>query len=62
MVDACNQSGIHYLDITGKEDVLASIAQRGAEAQAAKIMLRPGAGFDVVPSGCLATHLKRRLP
>jgi short subunit dehydrogenase-like uncharacterized protein len=25
-------------------------------------MLMPGAGFDVVPSDCLAAHLKRRLP
>jgi short subunit dehydrogenase-like uncharacterized protein len=25
-------------------------------------MLLPGAGFDVVPSDCLAAHLKRRLP
>jgi len=26
------------------------------------IMLLPGAGFDVVPSDCLAAHLKQRLP
>jgi short subunit dehydrogenase-like uncharacterized protein len=25
-------------------------------------MLMPGVGFDVVPSDCLAAHLKRRLP
>ncbi len=25
-------------------------------------MLLPGVGFDVVPSDCLAAHLKRRLP
>jgi short subunit dehydrogenase-like uncharacterized protein len=62
MVDACLRSGIHYLDITGEEDVLDSVAQRGAEAQAAKVMLLPGAGLDVVPSDCLAVHLKRRLP
>ena len=35
---------------------------RGAEAAAAGVMLLPGAGFDVVPSDCLAAHLKRRLP
>ncbi|MDQ3179665.1 MAG: hypothetical protein M3Q33_04000, partial [Acidobacteriota bacterium] len=26
------------------------------------IMIMPGVGFDVVPSDCLATHLKNRLP
>jgi short subunit dehydrogenase-like uncharacterized protein len=62
MVDACIRTRIHYLDITGEEDVLESIAQRGADAQAANIMLLPGAGFDVVPSDCLAVHLKQRLP
>jgi short subunit dehydrogenase-like uncharacterized protein len=28
---------------------------------AAGVMLLPGAGFDVVPSDCLAAHLNRRL-
>jgi len=32
------------------------------EAKAAEVMLMPGVGFDVVPSDCLAAHLKRRLP
>ena len=32
------------------------------EAEAAGVMLLPGVGFDVVPSDCLAAHLKRRLP
>ena len=33
-----------------------------ARAKEAGIMLLPGAGFDVVPSDCLAAHLKQRLP
>ncbi|RIK25521.1 MAG: saccharopine dehydrogenase [Anaerolineae bacterium] len=33
-----------------------------AQAKAAGVMLLPGAGFDVVPSDCLAAHVKRRLP
>jgi short subunit dehydrogenase-like uncharacterized protein len=33
-----------------------------AAARAAGVMLLPGSGFDVVPSDCLAAHLKRRLP
>ena len=39
-----------------------ALAARDAEARAAGIMVLPGAGFDVVPSDCLAAHLKRRLP
>jgi len=62
MADACLQSGVHYLDITGEEDVLAALAARDGEARAAGVMLLPGVGFDVVPTDCLAAHLKRRLP
>jgi short subunit dehydrogenase-like uncharacterized protein len=32
------------------------------KAKEAGIMLMPGVGFDVVPSDCLALHLKGRLP
>ncbi|MBL8848885.1 MAG: saccharopine dehydrogenase NADP-binding domain-containing protein, partial [Planctomycetaceae bacterium] len=62
MADACLQSGAHYLDITGEVGVFESLAARHAEAQAAGVMLLPGVGFDVVPSDCLAFHVKQRLP
>ncbi len=62
MVDGCLRNGVHYLDITGEIAVFEALARRSAEAQAAGVMLLPGAGFDVVPSDCLAAHLKRRLP
>jgi short subunit dehydrogenase-like uncharacterized protein len=62
MVDACLRTGTHYLDITGEIAVFESLAARRAEAEAARVMLLPGVGFDVVPSDCLASHLKRRLP
>jgi short subunit dehydrogenase-like uncharacterized protein len=62
MVDACLRAGAHYLDVTGEVAVLEAIAQRDAEAVRAGVMLLPGVGFDVVPSDCLAAHLKRRLP
>jgi short subunit dehydrogenase-like uncharacterized protein len=32
------------------------------DAKRAGIMLLPGAGFDIVPTDCLAMHLKKRLP
>jgi short subunit dehydrogenase-like uncharacterized protein len=62
MADACLRTGTHYLDITGEIDVFEALAERDAEAKKAGIMLLPGVGFDVVPSDCLAAHLKRRLP
>ena len=62
MADACLRTGTHYLDITGEIDVFEALARRDAEARKAGIMLLPGVGFDVVPSDCLAMHLKQRLP
>jgi short subunit dehydrogenase-like uncharacterized protein len=62
MVDGCLRNRVHYLDITGEIAVFEALARRSAEAAAAGVMVLPGAGFDVVPSDCLAAHLKRRLP
>ncbi|HVJ53212.1 MAG TPA: saccharopine dehydrogenase NADP-binding domain-containing protein [Aliidongia sp.] len=62
MLDACLRTGTHYLDITGEIDVFEACAARDGEAQAAGIMVMPGVGFDVVPTDCLAAHLKSRLP
>lgn len=62
MADACLRARAHYLDITGEIAVFESLAARDREALGAGVMLLPGVGFDVVPSDCLAAHLKRRLP
>jgi short subunit dehydrogenase-like uncharacterized protein len=62
MADACLRSRVHYLDITGEEAVFEALVGRDAEARERGVMLLPGVGFDVVPSDCLAAHLKRRLP
>ena len=62
MVEACLDSGTHYLDITGEADVFAGLGRLGPRAAAADLLLLPGVGFDVVPSDCLALHLARRLP
>ncbi|HEX8652272.1 MAG TPA: saccharopine dehydrogenase NADP-binding domain-containing protein [Pyrinomonadaceae bacterium] len=62
MADGCLRKGTHYLDITGEITVFESLAARDGEAGSAGVMLLPGVGFDVVPSDCLAAHLKRRLP
>ena len=62
MVDACLRAGVHYLDITGEIPVFESIQARDAEAKRRGVLLLPGVGFDVVPTDCLALHLKQRLP
>jgi len=62
MVDACLRAGAHYLDITGEIPVFEALAARDAEARARGVMLLPAVGFDVVPTDCLALHLKQRLP
>ena len=62
MADACLRTRTHYLDITGEVGVFEALAVRDAEARASGVMLLPGCGFEVVPSDCLALHLKNRLP
>ena len=62
MVEACLRTGRHYLDITGEISVFEEMAARDKAAKDAGIMIMPGVGFDVVPSDCLARHLKNRLP
>lgn len=62
MVDACLETGTHYLDITGEWQVFEALRARSDEARDRGVMLLPGVGFDVVASDCLAAHVARRLP
>jgi len=62
MALGCIKAGVHYLDITGEIEVFEALSALGSKAAAAGVMLMPGTGFDVVPSDCLAAHLKKRLP
>ena len=62
VVSACLRARVPYLDVTGEIAVFQALAARDAEARAASIMVLPGAGFDVVPSDCLAAHVHGRLP
>jgi short subunit dehydrogenase-like uncharacterized protein len=62
MLEACLATGAHYLDITGEIDVFAHCHAQDARARAAGIVVLPGAGFDVVPTDCLAAQLARDLP
>ncbi len=62
MVEACIRNRKHYTDITGEISVFETCAAFGKKAADAGVMVMPGVGFDVVPSDCLARHLKDRLP
>ncbi len=62
MVEACLQTGTHYLDINGDIAVFEMIKRYDDAAKKAGIMLLPGAGFDVVPTDCVALQLKKLLP
>lgn len=61
MVDACLRTGTHYLDVTGEIDVFEAVLARGDEAASQAVVLLPGAGFDVVPSDCLAATVAERV-
>lgn len=62
MVEACLQTGTHYIDINGDISVFDMIKTYDAAAKKAGIMLLPGAGFDVVPTDCIALQLKKLMP
>lgn len=62
IVRACLDLGVHYLDITGEFHVIEAIAHRDEAAKNANVTLMPAAGFDVVPTDCMAAYLKDQLP
>lgn len=62
MAQACLKTKTHYTDITGEYQVFESLSEYDRAANESGIMIMPGTGFDVVPSDCLAAHLKSLLP
>jgi short subunit dehydrogenase-like uncharacterized protein len=62
MIEACLQTGTHYLDINGDISVFEMIKRYNNAAKEKNIMILPGAGFDVVPTDCMALRLKNKLP
>ena len=62
MVEACLQTKTHYIDITGEIEVFEMLKSKDHAAKQAGIILLPGAGFDVVPTDCMALWLKDHLP
>jgi short subunit dehydrogenase-like uncharacterized protein len=62
MLQACLETGTHYLDITGEIEVFEKVKRLNDKALDKNIMLMPGVGFDVVPTDCMALHLKNLMP
>ena len=62
MIESCLATDTHYLDITGEYQVFDLAKTYDEVAKSKSLMIMPGAGFDVVPSDCLAKHLHNKLP
>jgi short subunit dehydrogenase-like uncharacterized protein len=62
MIRACLESGRHYVDINGDIACFERIRAYDDEAKERGVMLLPGAGFDVIPTDCLARLLHERMP
>ncbi len=57
MLEACLATQTHYIDITGEIEAFESLWARKEEIRRAGITALPGAGFDVVPTDCLAGYV-----
>jgi short subunit dehydrogenase-like uncharacterized protein len=62
MMAVCLAARAHYLDITGEIGVFEHSQTLDAAARAARIVICPGVGFDVIPTDCVAATLKAALP
>lgn len=62
MIRACLIAGSHYVDITGEIAVFENTFRYDAIARRRGVALLGGAGFDVVPTDCLARYVAERVP
>ncbi len=62
MMQACISSNTHYTDITGEISVFERAQVLDADAKSANIVLCPGVGFDIIPTDCIASQLKEKMP
>lgn len=62
LVEACIAERRHYLDLNGDAIIYDMIRTYDDAAKDSGIMLLPGAGYDVVPTDCLALWLKQQMP
>lgn len=62
LAQACMRTGAHYLDIAGEVADHRALHRLHERACESGVMLLPGVGFGILPSDCLAFHLKKRQP
>ncbi len=62
LAGSCVARGIHYVDVSGEISALAHCHSLDAQARSVGVILCPGAGFDVVPTDCLAAVLASLKP
>ena len=62
LAQACMRTGAHYLDIAGEVADHRGLLRLHERACESGVMLLPGVGFGILPSDCLAFHLKQRQP
>ncbi|MEM7347873.1 MAG: saccharopine dehydrogenase NADP-binding domain-containing protein [Chloroflexota bacterium] len=62
LAEGCVRTHTHYLDIAGEVPEFEAMWRRDEQAKEADVLLLPGVGFGVVPTDCLALHLKNQLP
>lgn len=62
MIQACLESKVHYIDITGEISVYDYANNQDDAALSSGIVLCPGVGSDVIPTDCLAAYLKEKCP
>ncbi|HVG42502.1 MAG TPA: saccharopine dehydrogenase NADP-binding domain-containing protein, partial [Chitinophagaceae bacterium] len=62
IIEACIKNKVNYIDITGEIPVFEEAKSYDDAAKVSGIILLPGAGFDVVPTDCMALFLKNSLP
>ena len=61
IVQACLKAGTNYLDLTGEIPVLEQNFKLDKQARKQEIAIIPGAGFDVVPTDCLAKYISNNI-
>jgi len=62
MMRGCLLAQADYIDITGEWPVFELAHSFATSAKSAGVILCPGAGFDVIPTDCLAAQLQQKLP
>ncbi|MBI5927852.1 MAG: saccharopine dehydrogenase NADP-binding domain-containing protein [Chloroflexi bacterium] len=62
MLDACVETGTHYVDITGEIAVFRKTFKCDEAARQKNIVLVSGVGFDIIPTDCLSSYVASQVP